>query len=238
MTHVNEPVVLITGASHGIGAELARGFARELGARVALLARSEGKLHAVADECRALGGEALVVPCDVTDAEAVAVAARVVIDTYGVPDVIVNNAGQFEPGSIADTPEDEFRRQVDVNLNSAFYVTRQFLPLMVERGSGDIFFMASVASIRGYPGGVAYCAAKHGLLGLARAAREETKGSGVRSIAIVLGATLTPSWEGADLPPERFIPPEDVADAVLGIFRLSPRTVVEEILIRPREGDI
>ena len=156
----------------------------------------------------------------------------------GVPDVIVNNAGQFVPGSVSDTSPEDFSRQVDVNLNGAFYVTRQFLARMMTRGSGDIFFMASVASIKAYPGGAAYCASKHGLLGLARAVRAETRGTGVRSTAIVLGATLTPSWDGADLPDDRFIPPEDVAKTILAVYGLTSRTDVEEIIIRPDEGDI
>ena len=207
-------------------------------AKLALLARSEQKLEAVADTCRGLGGEVLVVPCDVSDDEAVGEAARLVSDTLGTPDVVVNNAGQFKPGSVADTSPAEFRQQVDVNLNSSFFVTHAFLPAMVERGSGDIFFMASVASIKAYPGGVAYCAAKHGLLGLARATREETRDTGVRSTAIILGATFTPSWEGVELPRERFIPADDVAETILAIHRLSDRTDVEEIILRPAAGDI
>ncbi len=235
---MSSPVVLVTGASQGIGAAIALEFAGQLRARVALLARSVSKLENVAAECRDAGGQALVVPCDVADPDAVARSARVVLETYGLPDVIVNNAGQFVPGSVAETSPVDFRRQVDVNLNSAFYVTREFLAPMVERGSGDVFFLASVASTKAYPGGAAYCAAKHGLLGLARATREETRGTGVRSTAIILGATWTPSWEGVELPTDRFIPVEDVARTVLGVYQLSDRTDVEEILIRPRDGDI
>ncbi len=235
---MSKPVVLITGASQGIGAVLAETFARETSAHLALLARSTEKLSQVADRCRDLGGKAIAFPCDVSDPVAVRKASGSVLESLGVPDVLVNNAGQFVPGSVVDTAVDDFRHQVDVNLNSAFYVTHEFLPQMIERGSGDIFFMASVASIKAYPGGVAYCAAKHGMLGLARATREETKGTGVRSTAIILGATLTPSWDGVDLPSDRFIPPEDVADTVLSLFRLSGRTAVEEIVIRPRDGDI
>ena len=235
---MREPVVLITGASQGIGADLAATFARESGARLALVARSADKLEEVAARCRDLGGEAVTIPCDVTDPDAVADASTRIRDSFGIPDVLINNAGQFVPGSVSETSAHDFRQQVDVNLNSAFFVTHEFLSQMMERGSGHLFFMASVASVKAYPGGVAYCAAKHGLLGLARATREETKGSGVHSTAIILGATFTPSWDGAGIPEERFIPPEDVADTVLSIFRLSGRTNVEEIVIRPRDGDI
>ena len=232
------PTVVITGASHGIGAAIARSFAGEPDARIALIARSKSRLESVAESCERLGAEAMVLPCDVTDAPAVSTAAGRIIDAWGAPDVLVNNAGQFVPGTISETSVEDFRYQVDVNLNSAFMVTRSFLQLMKDRGTGTILFMASVASVKAYPGGVAYCAAKHGLLGLARVTREETRGSGVRATALILGGTYTPSWEGAGLPEERFIPAEDVASVVMDVYRKSDRTVVEEIVIRPAEGDI
>ena len=164
--------------------------------------------------------------------------AEAVQSTLETPNVLVNNAGAFVPGSFSETDTEVFRSQIAVNLTSAFLVTRAFLGGMMERGSGDIMFMASVAAVRGYPGGVAYCAAKHGLLGLARALREEVKDHGIRVMAILPGATRTASWEGTDLPDERFIDPKDIALSVLDAHRLSSRAVVEEIIIRPRLGDI
>ena len=230
--------VVITGASQGIGAALAEAFAQEPGARVALLARSVDKLKAVAERCRAHGAEALVLPTNVTKEEAVQQAAQTVLDDWGAPDVLINNAGVFQPGSVSETPVQLFRHQVEVNLTSAFLVTQAFLPAMQAAGRGTIFFMGSVASIRAYAGGAAYCAAKHGLLGLARVVREETKALGVRVTTLLPGATLTPSWEGVDLPAERFMPPEDIARTVLDVYHLSDRTVVEEVLLRPQLGDI
>jgi len=109
---------------------------------------------------------------------------------------------------------------------------------MIEAGRGTIFYMASIASIQAYPGGLAYCAAKHGLLGLARAVRADTKEHGIRVTALLPGATVTPRWEGADLPEDRFMPPEDIARAVLDIYHLTERSVVEEIVLRPQLGDI
>lgn len=232
------PSVVITGASQGIGAAVARAFASESDARIVLISRSAERLEEVAASCRAAGAETLVIPCDVTIPDEVTAAGERILAAWGIPDVLVNNAGQFQPGSLTETSIADFRYQVDVNVNSAFYVTRMFLEGMKQRGSGTIFFMTSVAGIRAYPGGAAYCVGKHGLLGLARVTREETRGTGVRSTAIVLGATYTPSWHGAGLPEERFIPVEDVADAVMSIYRMSDRTNVEEILIRPRDGDI
>ena len=232
------PTIVVTGASQGIGRAVCEAFAELPDAKIALLARSEEKLEQVATSCRSRGAEAMPVRCDVTVDEDVVAAAQAVLTRWGAPDVLVNNAGLFEPGSLVDTTAEAFRRQLDVNLTSAFLVTQAFLPAMIERGSGTLFYMASVASIRAYPAGGAYCAAKHGLLGLARSVREETRESGLRVTALLPGATFTPSWDGVDLPEERFMPAEDIARAVVEIYGLSDRTVVEEIVLRPQEGDL
>jgi len=230
-------VVVVTGASQGIGRAVAERFADD-GVQIALWSRTASKLEAVADACRAQGADAMVCPCDVTDDAQVREAAASVLDAWGAPDVLVNNAGAFTPAPIDDTTPDAFRAQVDVNLNAPYVVTKAFLEPMRERGSGHLFFMGSIASVTAYPGSVAYCAAKHGLLGLARVVREETKDDGLRVTTLMPGATRTPSWDGTELPDERFMAPEDVADAVYDAYHLSPRTVVEEILLRPQEGDV
>jgi len=229
--------IVITGASQGIGKAIAERFADE-GVRIALWSRTESKLEDVAKACRAKGAEAMVCSVDVTDDGAVESAASDVLDAWGAPDVLVNNAGAFTPAPIDDTTADAFRAQVDVNLNAPYVVTKQFLTPMREQGSGHLFFMGSIASVTAYPGSVAYCAAKHGLLGLARVVREETKDDGLRVTTLMPGATRTPSWDGTELPDDRFMAPEDIADALFDAYHLSPRTVVEEILLRPQEGDV
>ncbi len=235
---MSSPLIVVTGASHGIGRAVAVAFAREPGARLALVSRNEALLDETRSLCRREGADAEYFPCDVTDDEAVAAVAGSISGRWGTPDVLVNNAGLFEPGPVRETVPAVFREQVEVNLTSAFVVTRAFLDGMIDRGSGHVFFMCSVASIKAYPGGAAYCAAKHGLLGLARVLREETKNEGLRITAVMPGATFTKSWEGAGLSEERFIPAEDVARMLLQIYRLSDRTVVEEILLRPQLGDV
>jgi len=231
-------VVVVTGASQGIGRAIAEAFAERDGARIVLVSRSREKLNRVATACEENGGEALVLPTDVTDDEAVTEMAERVVAEWGSPDILVNNAGLFTYAPLDELSLDGFREQIDVNLTGSFAVTQAFLPGMRERGEGHLFYMASVASIKAYPGNAGYCAAKHGVRGLARVVREETKEDGLRVTTVIPGATYTPTWDGIDLPEDRFMPPEDVAQSVVDAYHLSERTVLEELLLRPQEGDV
>lgn len=231
-------VFVVTGASQGIGAAIARAVAALPDTAVALVARNREGLERTAQACEAAGAAAHVFPCDVSDEGSVVRACQGILETIGPPTAVVNNAGAFVPGGLLELSTADFRSQVDVNLTSAFLVTRAFLPAMIGAGRGHLFFMGSTASVMGYPSGAAYCAAKHGLLGLARAVREETKSRGIRVTTVLPGATLTPSWEGTTLPDERFMPAEDIAQAVISAYLMTGRSVVEEILLRPQLGDL
>jgi short-subunit dehydrogenase len=153
---------------------------------------------------------------------------------------LINNAGAYVPGRFQDEPADgsRLRDMLSVNLLSAYDVTRALLPTLLEQGRGHIFTICSTASIMPYPNGGSYGVAKFALLGYTKTLREEVKAQGLRVTAVLPGATLTRSWDGVGLPPERFIDPADVAQAVLSAFQLSPHAVVEELLIRPQLGDI
>jgi short-subunit dehydrogenase len=153
-------------------------------------------------------------------------------------DVLVNNTGVFLPGAISSEPEGRLETMMNTNLYSAYYLTRGLLPQMMHRRNGHIFNICSVASIASYPNGGSYSISKFAMLGMTKVLREEMKSHGIRVTAMLPGATLTPSWAGVDLPESRFMKPEDVADAVIGAYDLSKNSVVEEILIRPQEGDI
>jgi NAD(P)-dependent dehydrogenase (short-subunit alcohol dehydrogenase family) len=230
---------LITGASQGIGAALARVFAAEVpGVRLALVARNERKLRAVAGACLPRGATVEMFPCDVTDEKAVARMARTVTGHFGGVDVLINNAGAFEAAAFLKTTVAQFDRLLAVNLRSAFLVTHAFLPAMLKRRTGDVFFLSSIAGLQAYPGGTAYCAAKFGVTGLAKVLRAETRGTGVRVCCVHPGATWTPAWAKSGVKPERIMPAEDVARAILDVHRLGRRTVVEEIVLRPARGDV
>jgi short-subunit dehydrogenase len=153
-------------------------------------------------------------------------------------DVLVNNAGSFLPGQVIDEPEGTLEAMIEGNLYSAYYMSRGIAPGMRKVRSGHIFNMCSIASIQAYPNGGSYAISKFAMLGLSRMLREELKEHNVRVTAVLPGATLTTSWQGTDFPDERFMSPEDVAEAVWSASKMSPRSVVEEILIRPQLGDV
>jgi NADP-dependent 3-hydroxy acid dehydrogenase YdfG len=236
---VSKPVVLITGASQGIGAAIANVFAREVsGVRLALVARNERKLAGIARGCRKLGVKAEAFLCDVSDEAAVADLRRTVSKAFGPVDVLINNAGKFSGAPFTKMSVADFDHMIAANLRSVFLMSRAFAPEMISRGRGDIFNMSSIAGLIAYPGGAGYSAAKFGVSGLSKVMRAELKNKGVRVCCIYPGATVSPSWEGSGVDEARMMPAADVARAFLDIYRLSRRTVVEEIVLRPQGGDI
>jgi len=233
------PLVVVTGASQGIGAAIARAFSAEVpGVRLALLARNAGKLSSVARACARLGAKAEVFPCDVTDEAAVAAVERAVRRRLGAVDVLVNNAGKYFGAPFLGTSAADFDRMLAANLRSLFLVTRAFAPGMVRRRRGDIFNMGSIAGLTAYPGGSAYTAAKFGVTGLSKSMRAEFKDRGVRVCCVYPGATVSPSWRGSGVPAARMMPAEDVARAFVAVYRMTRRTVVEEVVLRPQRGDL
>jgi len=233
------PVIVITGASQGIGAAIARVFAAEVrGVRLALVARSEGRLRTVAGSCSRLGADARVFGCDVTDEAAVGSMAAAVLKRWGRVDVLINNAGWFRAAPFLKMAVDEFDSLLAANLRSVFLVSRAFCPAMARLGRGDVFNMSSVAGLSAYPGGAGYCAAKFGVTGLSKVMRSELKEHGIRVCCVHPGATHSPSWRGSKVPAARMMPAADVARAFLDVYRMSRRTAVEEIVLRPIKGDL
>lgn len=153
-------------------------------------------------------------------------------------DVLVNNAGYFIPGELVSESDGTLESMINANLYSAYHVTRKLAPQMMSKKAGHIFNMCSIASIKAYPNGGSYAISKFALLGFSKCLREELKQFNIRVTAIMPGATFTASWEGAGLPETRFMKPEDVAETIYAAYALSERSVVEEIVIRPQEGDI
>ncbi|MEN3040119.1 MAG: SDR family oxidoreductase [Bacteroidia bacterium] len=164
--------------------------------------------------------------------------AEYILATYPEIQLLVNNAGRFAPGRLYDEADETYEAMIAINLSSAYYFTKRLLPAFMRQKKGLIVNIASIASLIAYPNGSSYSIAKAGLLAFSRNLREQLKPYHVGVTAIILGATLTSSWEGAPYPPERFIPPEAVADIVWAISQLPPSAVVEELIMRPLLGDL
>jgi len=155
-----------------------------------------------------------------------------------VPDVLVNNTGVFFPGQVHNEDEGVLEKSMETNLYSAYRISRAVIGGMMERKSGSIFNICSVASIEPYTRGASYCMSKFALLGMTKVLREEMKEFGVKVTAVIPGSTLTASWEGVDIPEEDFMKSEDVAEAIYSTYSLSKNTVIEEIVMRPQKGDV
>ncbi|MEE2679965.1 MAG: SDR family NAD(P)-dependent oxidoreductase [Myxococcota bacterium] len=189
---------LVTGASSGIGRELALRLARE-GARVALVARRESELESVAAEVRAAGSEALVLPCDVGDRASAEAAARRAEERFGGIDLLVNNAGYGGHRRFLDWDVDDMERMLRVNYLGAVYFTKILAPAMAARGRGWLVFVASVAGRIATPEESAYAASKFALVGLASALDVELEEAGVHVLTVCPGVIRTPFFDAETL---------------------------------------
>ena len=175
---------------------------------------------------------------DMGEKDQVIAFAEWVRESGATVDVLINNAGQFIPGSVHNEPEGVLERLMTVNLYSAYHLTRHLLPAMMARRSGHIFTICSVASLQAYPNGGAYSVSKYALSGFSANLREEMKPHGIKVTAVYPGAAYTDSWSGTGVDPRRLMTAADVAEMVYTASRLSPQATVEEILLRPQLGDL
>jgi short-subunit dehydrogenase len=153
-------------------------------------------------------------------------------------DVLINNAGQFVPGSVHNEEEGALEKMMAVNLYSAYHLTRVLLPVMMAQKKGHIFNVCSIASLQAYANGGAYSISKFALAGFSKNLREEMKPHGIKVTAVYAGATFTDSWAGSGVDPHRIMEAGDIADMVYAASRLSAQATVEDILLRPQLGDL
>ncbi len=235
---VTPRVVVVTGGTKGIGRAILEKFAFH-GYDLITCARNQNDLLNLKQELESKYSiKVFVKTADMSKPDQVAAFGEFVKQLNHNVDVLVNNAGFFLPGGIMDSEEGQMELMLNANVLSAYHVTRGIVEEMVKRGKGDIFNMCSIASIKAYAGQCSYATTKFALLGFTKSLREEMKDKGVRVVAIMPGATLTPIWGDVELPETRFMKAEDVADTVFNIHKLSDRCVVEEVILRPQLGDI
>ena len=208
--------VIITGASKGFGKSIAKIFASH-GHNIYICARSTDKLYAVQKELQSQypGAGVEVMPCDLSLPEEAKAFGKWFLSFNVAPDVLVNNAGLFDPGSVYDEPEGTLERMIAVNLYSAYHLTRTLIPEMTTRRHGHIFNMCSIASLKAYPNGGAYSISKFALAGFSKNLREEMKPFGVKVTAVYPGAAYTDSWAGSGVDPSRIMEADDIARNVI-----------------------
>lgn len=224
---------IITGAGRGIGRGIALAFAGA-GCRVALLARSRDELDESARLVAERGGGASVHVCDVADPEQVRLSVDAVLEHFGHVDILVNNAGYASFKPFLQTPLDEWRRTLDVNLTGPYLMIQAVLPSMIVRRSGRIINVSSVAGLKPIHRQSAYCASKYGLNGLTLVLAMELREYGIAVHSICPGGVATRLSE--ENMPERdksdWMTPEDVAHAALYLATLSPRAATDILPIR------
>lgn len=231
-------IAVITGASRGIGEAVATAFAAK-GFDLILSARNAQLLGEVAERLKDTYAIAVwIMPADVSKEAECKVLVENIKSLNREIDVLVNNAGVFLPGTLMDEPEGQMEMQMQTNVFSAYYVTKGLWSIMKHSERGHIFNMCSIASILAYEAGGGYAVTKHALLGFSKSLRKEGMPLGIRVSAVLPGATLTDSWAGVDLPQSRFMRAEDVAQTIVIAWDINERSVMEEITIRPVEGDI
>jgi short-subunit dehydrogenase len=233
--------VVITGASSGIGEATAKRYGAS-GARVALLARSVGRLAAVAEQIRKAGGDATPYPVDLSDRSATAETAARIAHDLGAPDILINNAGAGRYLPKTETTAAEALAMIEVPYLASFNLTRAFLPAMLARRSGSIAFITSPASYVAWPRASAYIGARRAVAGLAETLQSELEGTGLSVTLVVLGMVETPYWdhnpgsrENIPKTNPRLIPvltPDQAASAIVEGIDAKRRFVVKPALLR------
>ncbi len=234
---IDKTVAIITGASRGIGRAIALKFARE-GMVVALMARNEKNLNRVAEEIVTAGGfEPLIIAADLRNSTELARIPRLVMKKWGRIDILVNNAGLGYLKPFLEITAGEFQEMMDVNVRAVFLLTQQVLPVMMERKSGMIIHIASLAAKNGFKLGTGYAASKWALRGFAQCLLQEVREYDIRVVTIFPGSVDTSFGAGSQSPTgtpgKNKILPEDIAEAAYLAYAIPPRSLLSEIDIRP-----
>jgi short-subunit dehydrogenase len=216
---LRDAVVVVTGASSGIGEATAVAFAQR-GARVLLVARRKDRLEALADRIDRAGGRAIAWTCDVTNRAQVEKLPGLVKELMGRPtDVLVNNAGVPGGGAFVDLSHEQIDDVVGVNLLAVMHVTRVFLPGMLQRGRGHIVNVASLAGRFAPPGTAVYTATKHGVVAFSESLNYDTERHGVLITSVNPGLVATEGFPQAGVPRRFVMPASRVAEAIVRVVR-------------------
>ncbi|MCX6208629.1 MAG: SDR family oxidoreductase [Bacteroidetes bacterium] len=229
--------IIITGASKGLGKAFANVFAPHN--TLFLCARNINDLTNTANELQQLH------PTTTIHYKQVDVSKKTEVIAFGnwclslgTPNVLINNAGSFLPGSIHNEADGTIEKMIETNLYSAYHLTRTVVPTMLSNNQGHIFNICSIASVQAYSNGGSYSISKFAMLGFSKNLRQELMPHNIKVTSVLPGAVYTDSWKGSGIDENRIMKDTDIATMVFAASQLSPQACVEEILIRPQLGDL
>jgi hypothetical protein len=223
---------IITGATKGIGKAIAVKLADE-GYNLMVCARTENDLIALQNELKSTGVKVITYVADCSSKADVMAFYEQVKLSFSTIDVLVNNVGVFLTGNILDEEDRAFELQQQLNLNSTYYLSKYLGKVMRSQRSGHIFNICSIASIKSIENAGSYSVTKAAMLSLNNVLRAELADYNVKVTAILPGSTLTASWEGTKINPDKFVQPDDIANSLYAILNLSSGVNVDEITLTP-----
>jgi len=231
---LQDSVVVVTGASRGVGRSIALALASE-GARMALVALSEAGLENVRREVEEQGGEAIAIPTDLRVPDQIRAMVEETLASFGTVDAVINNAGWSPPlRPIQDTDMNDWDHVMQVNARAPYLITKLLLPTLLEKGSGHVVNISSLVGKRGVATASAYCMSKAAVMAMGESLIAEASPHGIRMTNFACGAVNTDMrWEATpDYPMEQVIEPEDVAQAVVNVLKMNDTVLIEEVPIR------
>lgn len=236
--HTN-PTALITGATKGMGRAITEKLA-ECGYNLLLAARDKEALEAFKEQLEMQHPDIRVayMGCDFSEHGQLVKLIEWIADSSINVDVLINNVGIFRSISVLDESDDDFSQQMQVNYITPHFLSRAIGRSMRQNRRGHIFNISSIASREPVSTAGTYTVTKYAVRGLTHVLRDELRPHDVKVTEIIPGSTLTSSWEGTEIPADRFILPADIAEAVIACLRMSDGANVEEIVIKPRYGNI
>ncbi len=234
-----EPLnVVVTGAGKGIGNAIAEKFAAG-GNNLFICARNEKELSETATMLEAkYNCKVFYFPADLSEKKSAKEFGNWVLHQTSNVDILVNNAGQFLPGSIYNEEEGSLEKMININLYAAYNLTRTLLPAMMQKKLGHIFNICSIAALKAYAIGGSYSISKFALMGFSKNLREELMPFNIKVTSVYPGAVYTSSWYESGVPESRIMAAADIAEIIFAASTLSIQACVEDIIIRPQQGDI
>ncbi len=235
---IENKVVLITGATQGIGKAIAETLL-QAGSRVVINSRNKDRVNHVLEQMSRFSTQLAGVSADIRQSSGVNVLIKKAKKRFGPIDILINNAGTAKFSPISDTSEKDWENMYQSNLKSVFLCTKAVLPDMLSRKTGHIITILSVAAKKAFQNCSAYAASKSGALAFMNVLREEVRHSNILVTSILAGAADTPLWDAipGDFPRDKMMTTKAIADSVLAAIQNSDG-MVEEIQIRPIGGDL